>query len=368
MIPLTTSQLDALQSADRLLLASMLDRALYVGARDVTQSIRECDYEADEDPGVVLEASLHGYLEDLEGERIEVYYSVDGEYVLAYKAEVVEVAAKGYETGVWGGTPSYHAERIPLGEDSSDDLEYVSAAPSSALYEVASRLDYRGVDIPDAPRPRFTRTLDETLRWTDSISDAYEAIRDETGLALRDTPLSGCEGYPERSILFGGEPVWTFTEGVDFDFGELEVQTPEERYARVIVYRALEDGTHQRLESAEVENHGLYVRQDSALLVELTDEDGESAFDKAYTEARRLQDNALALTFPCVYPPFWLTRGDQVRVLGREITPEGIRERLYRARLTGVGVERRSGTLKAVGRMMGVEAIEAPKRDSERPR
>lgn len=82
--------------------------------------------------------------------------------------------------------------------------------------------------------PRFTP--EEPFRWNQFASVVAEAVRTEVGLALVDTPLNVATGQLVRqSVAAESDVVWDFTEGVDFQFGEL-VDTPlrEERYAQVV--------------------------------------------------------------------------------------------------------------------------------------
>lgn len=354
MIPMTARQLEAVRGAsrDRSAFASACDTVLYVGGKDYSRFVEELRTPEQDGPAVVLEGKLFARLMGLEHEECRLEYVVNGERITAFLGEVMWLEAKRYRTSFLAATPSYRAKNTPLGTGPADDLSYADAEPSSALYEAAARLGYPGVEIARTPRPLFTRTGDAAYRWTDSVSEVYEEIEGEAKLVPWDTPLSVFTARPESSVAVDAEPVWVFEEGRDFDAGELSVGSREEgSYASVVAWRALSDGSHQKLAQAGVDNRGRKVRKNSTFFVELTDLDANQAHEKVYQKALELADNAQELSFPTVYPPFHLTRGDPVLVRGREITAEGTWTREYRARLTSVApdAEERKGSAKAVG-------------------
>ncbi len=294
MIPLTRRQLSAVTQAakDRLSLASACDYVLTIGGKDYTRFVDELKTPDQDGPAVVLEGKVLAYLpETLEHEECRVEHVVGGERITSYLGEVDRIEARGYYSTFLAATPSRYARDTLLGDGPEDDLDYVDAEPSDALYEVASRLDYGGVEIPRVPRPLFTRAGDDAFRWTDAISEVYEAIRgataldealgESTGLVLEDTPLGAAVGRVKGSVFGDEAPAWVFEEGLDFGYGDLSVESRREgRYGKVVVWRALPDDTHENLAEAEVDNGRKKVRKNAVLAVEHSG-DKESAHEQA---------------------------------------------------------------------------------------
>lgn len=375
MIPLTKRQRAAINEAskDRLSFASKCDYTLYLGGKPY--EAEDLSVPEQDGPAVVLEGRILARLPvSLEHEECRVEHEVNGERITSYLGEIDRVEARGYYSTFLACTPSRYAEKTPLGDGPEDDLEYVAAEPSDALYEAASRLDYRGIEIPRLSEPPFTRTGDDGFRWTDSVSDVFEAVRiatgeeerESSGLVLQDTPLSVAVGRVQGAVLGDEAPAWTFEEGVDFDYGELSVASRiEGRYGKVVAYRKV-NGEHEFLADDEVDNAGRKVRKDAVFLLE---HEGPGAFEAVRKVALALSDNAFDLSFPCVYPPFFLDRGDPILIRGQEITADGVWTREYRARLSSVSTDQRErkGALKAVGTLVS-ESFEERALPDEEPR
>lgn len=364
-------------SANRLEFASGQEPALTLDGREYWQ-IKELGYGGD-GPAVVLEARIAARLpKALMHSPCRVDWQVLGELLPGFVGEVVYVRPRAYHKGsfytdIIAATGSYHADKTPVGQT----LSYTNADPSLVLYEAASTLDYADIDIPETEKPKFTRSGPDALQWTAKVSEVYEAVREETQLELYDTPLGVARADRRRSVNSEGAVAWTFEEGVDIPQGELSVTpttlgedgTEEEgRYARVAVYRVNSEGEHIRLAEAEVDNHGEPTRDDAEYLIELTDEETDSAYEAAFREALRLSENTVSVEFPVVYAPFFLHRGDVVVVTEREITLEGVYRRSYRLRLLSVEVDGRprpAGTCKALGAPFGAEEF-TPRATGER--
>lgn len=359
---LTKRQKDAIARAaeNRLRLGSACDYVLTIGGRDYTPLVEHLRVLPQDGPAVVLEGTVGARLpKDLEDEECVVEHVVGGERIESYLGEIDSLSAKGYRSTFLAATASRHAEKTPLGEGPDDDPDFFSARPSDALYQIASILAdvYRGTEIPVVAKPAFTRTNSrepqDGFSWDDYVSEAYEAIRDQTGLAAEDTPLSVLTGRLETAVSGDSEPLWVFEEGVDFGDGELSVEARKEgRYARVVSWRELEDGTHRPLEEAPVDHSGRKVHRRATYLLEHAEDDPE-AYRATFRKAQEFADNTEVLSWPCVYPPFWLKRGDPVLVKSREITLEGTWKREYRARLASNApdLHARTGQLEAVGRL-----------------
>ena len=366
MIPMSSRQRAALDAAsrDRLSLGSACPFVLTIGGVDYTRLIGEEGYlriPPQEGPAVVLEGRVAARLPSaLEGAECRVEHVVRGERIESYLGRIDWIKARGYYSDFLAATGSRDAEDTNLGDGPEDDLEYRAAAPSSALYEAASRLrdSYRGIEIPRVATPLFTRSSsapgDAPFRWTDKVSELYEAIRTDSGLAAEDTPLNVLGARPVTSVLSEAVPAWTFEEGRDFDHDGLSVEPREEaRYARVSGYRMVAGApvVAGPKGGAKVDTHGRAVRKDSTLLMDLSDSTEEEAYAAVYRKALELSENPLLLSFPCIYAPFWLERGDPVLVRGKEITAAGTHLREYRARLTSNAPDlwEREGQLRAMG-------------------
>lgn len=366
MIPLTKRQFAAIKEAskDRLEFANACDYALFLEGKDLTASVEELRVPDQDGPGVVLEGKLATRLSPLlEEEECKVEYLVGGERIPAYGARVDTVVSGAYLSSFLAGTPSRDAGKTPIGDDSQDDLDFSNREPSSVLLETSERMDYEGVEIPRTPEPPFTRTGGDRFKWTDWVSEVYEAVQKEAKLVPEDTPLSVLTARPETSVLGDAEPDWVFEEGRDFEYGDLQTKSREEgRYARVVAWRPLENGSHDKLASAKVDNQGRKVRQDATFFLQLTDAEASGAFEAVYKKATELSENAQELSFPCVYPPFFLMRQDPILVRGQELTPDGKWVREYRARLTSVSWDayKRTGSLKAVGGLVSEVFVPRP--------
>lgn len=353
---------------------------LSIDGVDYSDLVEEPSYSGEDGPAVVLECVFRERLSrSLKYRPLEVSWEVGGEILAGFRGEVVSLDARGYITELVAATTSYWAERHPL----KRELDIVRGRPSDVLFEAAATLPYPGIDIPYTPRPRMTRTLGEAFRWTNNTSEVYEAVREESGLRLIDSPLSVARGRKKLSINTDSASRWTFTEGVDIPEGELEVgeilvdkntgetEELESRYGFVVVYRE-QGGEHVELARVAVDNGDERVPRGAEYLVELSDAtedeeaEEESPYEIAIHESRRLSENRVSLDFPVVYAPFFVERYTPVTVVGVEIAREGTYRRTYRARLTSVACEAVSGSLKAVGAPVKTEFIPRPANARER--
>lgn len=139
--------------------------------------------------------------------------------MLGFVGEVAAMKVRGNRTEILAATPSYWAEKTPLGRT----LDFPNTRPSDALFEAAGTLPYPDIDIPLTERPKVRRTGPDSFQWTSTVSGVYEAVREETGLALIDTPLGVATGRRSVAVHASSASRWTFTEGLDFPDGELEV-------------------------------------------------------------------------------------------------------------------------------------------------
>lgn len=356
MIPLTIRQARALQDAskDRLSLASKIDYAFSIAGKDYTHLIKELRITPQDGRAVVLEGTIGARLsESLEREQCRLDYIIGGERITGYLGQVMWLKVDGGRTGFLAATPGYRMGETPMGDSSEDDLSYISAVPSEAMYEVASRMSgYSGIEIPRVNSPLFTRAGGERFKWTLYVSEALEEIEGESDLILEDTPLGAAKGRIEGAVVGDASPEWVFEEGRDFDNRALSVSTTTEgRYARVVVWRKLADDSHEKLAERGVDNGKKNVDPASTLFIEHTDTSPDSAHQTARNAALELADNEKVLEFPSVYPPFWLTRGDPILVRGREVVDGGTIVREYRSRLVSVSsdAQKKRGALKAVG-------------------
>ncbi|QIN79589.1 hypothetical protein GBA65_14870 [Rubrobacter marinus] len=378
MKDLTSRQLAAIREAsrNRLSYASATERLLTIAGKDYSGFLKAesgaLRIRDQEGPAVVLEGTLQTRLPlSADQEECRVDYLVKGERIPGFLGKVVSLSTRGYRTNFLAATPFYDAPTTPIGEGPDDDLDYLNAAPTDALYELASRVaGYRAVEIPRIALPRFTAQGGDAFRWNDYVSESVEVVEGASGIVFEDTPLSVATARAEGTVLGDAEPEWTFEEGIDFDFEELEVSSRQEgRYARVVAWRELADGTVQRLASAEVDNGPRKVDRDATSFVEHADGPGESAHQLVRDRAHELGQNEFGLAFPCRYIPVGLARGAPVLVRGRERIPGGTIVREYRSRLTGVSPDiwAKKGQLTAVGTQTR-EVFEASKREAARPR
>lgn len=351
---LTGRQRAAITSEERLELASM-DMRLTIGETDYTALVEEFGYGAGDpaggEPAVVLEATIAA---DVPRARVRkpcrVTWMVRGESFVGFDAVVVDLSESGPGTTLKAATAGFELEKISVGDGPSENLEFGGAKPHLALYEILDRAEYDEYDIPPVDKPRIYQQGVDKINWTDSLSDVTELIGEESGLWLSDAPVNIAGGYLEGPVT--GETEWTFTEGLDFDFGALEVGEagePGERYSRVVIYKVLQNGEHERIAGARIDNAGVPVSERAVYRHELSDEDTDSAFETARRLAEELGTNEVSLSFPVSYPTPWLIRGAVIRVIGRKLTGVGVVEREYRARINTFDYTRTGGVLGAVG-------------------
>lgn len=354
---------------DPLSFASNTEMRVWIGDIEYSGLIKDDfrysaeDPEGGDAPAVVLETVIEARLPEVTGKPCTVEWYVLGERMRGYQGTVVWSRVIGERTTVHAATSGENLRRTPIGEGPADDREYASERPDVALYETISGVGYSGANIPPVTTPPFTRQGQARIQWADYASGVAQAIREECNLALCDSPLNVAGGYVPGSEV-PGETVWTFTEGKDFDFGELSVEpregAPGERYSHVVVVSDI-NGTKTQIAHAAIDNGAVEVRKNTPYIISYEDTDTEGAWTKAYREAQRLSSRDVELSFPVIYPPFFVERLDVVRVMGREVAAEKITEREYVIRLLSDDVGRKDGELSGVGRQVATRVTERSK-------
>lgn len=361
---LTEAQQRAIDSTPRLELASASRMRLFLGGQEYSAFVEEPRYYGEDGVPVVLETKVWERVpRRYKYKPCEIVWEIADEEVAGFKGEVVMLDVKGYTTDLIAATTGYWAEDTQIGHG----MDLVKARPSDVLFEAAVTLPYPDVDIPVVERPKITRTGQDSIQWTAKASEVFDLVKEESGMVLQDSPLGVARGRRRLSVNTDSASKWTFEEGIDIPEGELEVgditldrkgvtEELERRYAFVSVYRVVE-GEPVELARVEVDNGDEVAPRGSVFPVELTDDETESPWEVGVVEARRLGENRASLSFPTVYSPFWLERGDPVTIVGQEIASRGTYRHTYRARLTNVSCEAVAGSMKAVGALVGTSTL-----------
>lgn len=350
---------------------------------DYTYALKDLSFEAGDDaPAHLLEATL-GLRLPTEGARsvfrreitLTVYVEGDEttEEFLAFRGKIVEVRSEGRFTYLIAATGGFAVKR-----SLKRPLEYVNASPALVLFDALSDLPYDGIEIeaamedggdgPGQSLAMITAYGPEAFRPLDKRTDLLSMVRDEARLVAADRPDNVAAAYSEATISGDGSEAasWTIEEGLDCDFGAVAVETSEtERYAAVVAYTEMRDGTQIEVARALVDNHGVPVDPDDTLDLLFSYDENEdeaqradSAFAFCFREALKLSAAPVVLDVPLIYRPHHIVRGDLVTVRTHEFAAdtngaEGawIRDYLMRVDSLSGGTSKRDGSLSGAAEL-----------------
>lgn len=365
-----------LAARDRLSFAANVRRLVRVDGEIVpARLIESADYGEEDGLAVVAEVVFSAPVlarQRLVGRdfRIDWVVAPTGRTLPGFLGSVVQVSDEGSKGTLTAATGGYEAARTPLGTGPEDDREYNATEPSTVLHDGLSMLEaaYEGFDIRRRARPRINRRNNDTVRWTQSVLDLVGIVRDEGRLVAADLPINVASAYADRAVDEEGATDWTFEENRDTLAGGIAVESADtERYAKVVVWRANRDGTHQRLtRPIEVDNRGRRANPRSVLPLEMTDdavEMGLTPYEFGRQEADRLGRNEARVTINTIYPPFFLARGDSVTAVKRvDQGEDGVLVSTYRVRLDLVPVTGKTGAPAGPAALVSEELVERPRR------
>lgn len=198
-------------------------------------------------PALVLEATVRGKVPlTLEGESVELDYIVAGVEVPGFRGELRR--PQGAEIGtkiVAASASSWLAEDATFGKLTA----YSGRTPESALSDVLSRIGrHERVNLPAIGRPLFYRIGDDAYAPNAQLSEAVDAIEEESGLQLRDDVRGWARGFVAERMDDPGEPVVTWRVGREIVRDSWEPTLAEERrYYDVAVFRTLDNGGFEEM-------------------------------------------------------------------------------------------------------------------------
>lgn len=376
-IPYTPRQLAALAAAssDRRQFAKRLRPVFSVAGKDVTARAEECVYKGEDGIAVVLEATLAGRLptgHEQKDCRVDWIVSppeeagLDPEELAGFSGKVISVKRGRYSTRLVAATSGYESSRTPIGEGPADDREYSKTRPDTALYDLLSGLPYAGLELGGVSGPSITKRGADRYPWTMYRKAAVEDIEGEARVAVRDLAVNVAALYRVAPVDRQRAPVWEIEETRDTE--EVGDDTPEgERYARVRAYREAEGGgaggEHSPAGVAEIDNRGHAVYNGSAYMMSLSSEDNDEGFESAYSEAVRQGRNDAGISAELAYPPFFLSRGEELRATLRgNVEDHTLLEHfLFRMDAFNVDVLGIKGSVSGEGAPVGVERVRTAK-------
>ena len=376
-IPYTARQLAALAaaSADRRRFASRLRPTLTVAGRPMLHMAEECSYKGEDGIGVVLEAKISGRLpQGFEQKACLVDWIVsppgmEPEELSGFRGKVVDVVRRRNHTLLTAATAGYEASRVPIGEDPRDDREYAGTRPDTAAYDLLSALPYKGMELGGVATPVLNKRGEDRYKWTMYRKAAVEDVEGEARIAVRDLATNVAALYPIAPVDRSRSPVWRVEEGRDTE--EVGADTPEgERYSRVQAYREEEGGVHRPAGQAEIDNRGHAVHPASAYMMALSTDDEDQGFEAAYAEAIRQGRNDAAVSAELAYPPFFLSRGEELGATLRGNVDDGtlLEHFVFRLDSFSVDVLGIKGSVAGEGAPTGIERLELARKEFASPR
>lgn len=286
-------------------LAASTKWRLVVGDDDLTGRVETIGYGPREDaPGQLLEATLKGIPTSvkLEGQRVFVDLYIDGIRYRDFTGKVAYARTRGGETTLRAGTGGRFRERVKLLERK----EFLGVYPSTAAYDVLSRLPYERYEVPRVDKPLIYRTvengIDSRYDDLDSVATVLDDIEEYANLRVLDDELNTAVGYT-KDPLAETAPVKALIVGEDIE--DFEADTPEERYSEVLVYERV-DGAMVKLAAAPVEYPDPAMQPPAGAILEIESTDTSvnkvaNAKARAIREAEKLRYEEGEVKFTTLY-------------------------------------------------------------------